>query len=865
MTHPSHTAATASSQYRSEADRLKRLSRQLIDDYPDAGRLAYAAARDIVRRHTGKRIDPDQVWWHRFGSAVSSSRTFTGWQHAGTPLESMTLVELVMHRFSAQDQQAADELQSYGGFYTDGPQQWVFDERNEVPLLPRQVLDDFWALDFGAMFQRRIDDFWTTHSDTFCTLARTRFMAAAALALNGGRLSLDDFRMLGRITATQYCHDHDSGLRTFDIGGCVSSRIIRVVDSTGRQLLYLPGENPAFHVFANPRRLYEWVRRRLADPASRKSFEALFLHPELAHQNQISAFHEAAQLICLRPWTEDDTSINPAVAGLVNRNDQPIAGDIFQHLRSVARHEMQSLAHLALVSNTRLRKQIWLGYLTAFIHVMGPTAVLGWPLALTLVGAGVASLGLNIDQAINGVNHAQRKAGVIGSILNSIFILFNLPLVTGITTSIELLDGEAGTSDLLVYEVVPASEPEPEPVPLIPPTGEGARPMQGVQQTASGETWISLDGAAQRVRYSAQLRTWLVVDPSNPFAFTGSNSVRYTSEGVWKLLPPLRLAGGSPMQRAGTSASLDAALSIPSRSSAFWDIYMQLNHDEEERLSEFALARQKEVVNVREAQSSDDLSSDSDGEQVLVDAGGSHYRIFRMQDGRYVGGRVRQYTEHDENFNSYLRTGQEKVSGQVRLIEELASDLSTIGFNNDVTLYRGGSGARGTSGVTFRSGHIRAGDILVNSDFTSFSENPYVARSFASSQAGAPSYGFNGKIAFDETAIVFELPAERYLSATPIAPFAVDEEEAESLFMPGHYFQIQNVQEVTGAGYKFINVQIREVPQPAEGAAVYDLRTGEPFSRVDYATKLGSSGKALVDRFFPLPDEAPAEVAPPHP
>jgi hypothetical protein len=35
-----------------------------------------------------------------------------------------------------------------------------------------------------------------------------------------------------------------------------------------------------------------------------------------------------------------------------------------------------------------------------------------------------------------------------------------------------------------------------------------------------------------------------------------------------------------------------------------------------------------------------------------------------------------------------------------------------------------------------------------------------------------------------------------------------------------------------------------------------DMRTGEPFSREQYAAKLGDEGKPLVDRFFPAPDEA---------
>src|SRR5690606_14135983 len=111
-----------------------------------------------------------------------SSRTFTGWEHSGTPIESMSLVELVMHRFSARDQEASDELQLYGGFYTDGPQHGVYDERNEVAMLPQVVLRDFWNLDFSAVYKRRVDQFWACHSENFRTLSKAHCLAAAGQA-----------------------------------------------------------------------------------------------------------------------------------------------------------------------------------------------------------------------------------------------------------------------------------------------------------------------------------------------------------------------------------------------------------------------------------------------------------------------------------------------------------------------------------------------------------------------------------------------------------------------------------------------------------------------------------------------------------
>ncbi|MCV5949127.1 hypothetical protein OFN94_30410, partial [Escherichia coli] len=91
-------------------------------------------------------------------------------------------------------------------------------------------------------------------------------------------------------------------------------------------------------------------------------------------------------------------------------------------------------------------------------------------------------------------------------------------------------------------------------------------------------------------------------------------------------------------------------------------------------------------------------------------------------------------------------------------IERLADDIQVVGYSNDVELYRGGSGDRGTSGAVFRSGQIKVGDVLVNTDITSFSENPYVVSAFASSRAGAPTNAVIGPITFDDTSVVFVLP-----------------------------------------------------------------------------------------------------------
>jgi hypothetical protein len=849
------TQGTADVRYIRDEQRLKQMARQLIDDYPDVHGVAYAEAGKLLLRHTGRQLDPEKVYWHRFRNAANSPRTFTGWQHCGEPVESMTFVELMLQRFSTHDQQASDELSLYGGFYTDGPLHGVYDERNEVAMLPQQILTDFWALDFSVLFRARIDSFWATHSNNFCTLARSRFLAAAGHQLRIGGLTVPQFKQLtgavvGKLQPVMTLHALQVTVHTgpgitlhsFDIGAHVCSDGFRIVGN-GWQVVYLPGDAQVFHIFASQRELYRWVRSRLDSAAARNALKAMFLRTDAARQLHGDAFDETLRQIRNTPWH--------AGQNLINSADRVITGDVFEHLRDIAQQQMLSDAQILMTSNSDLRKRMWIGYLSAFISVFGGLAPLGWPVALTLVGAGVANVALNADQAIHGKSARERKAGLIGAIFSSIFLVFNLPILIGLSRAAtignatppavpaadnlsELTFEFSSVSDLAGLEgnVVLTDEPL-----------EALGHLRGVQQLVNGETWISLDDMPYRVSYSEASGRWGIVDPDAPGSGAG-RPVRLNRLDEWELVPnPAELAAGTPPGQ------------IRSVRSAFWDVFMQFNLPDETFQSQLGLARQEAAINLPEVEPGGRIGRDASQDEIYIDSWGDVHRVFKTASGRYVGGRISLYTTEDAAFNNYLRTGVPSGPGQARLIEELADDLQAVGHNNNATLYRGGNGARGTSGSFFRNSDVRAGDVLVNTDISSFSENPYLARAFCSSQAGrnSPDFALSGEsITFDDTSVVFELPEKHYLGATPIAPFSSDQEEVESIFMPGHYFLIDGIQQVTGLNYRFIRVRITEIPQPKVWHRLYDMRTGEPFSREQYAAKLGEEGRVLVERFFPL-------------
>lgn len=497
-THKTRMAKTAVDVWTDKA--LKARAVSLMGAYPDLYSLAFQVARTIIARHTDKVLDPCNVYWHRFTNADNSGRTFSGWEHVGPPSESVTLIELVMHRFSASDNVAADELNTYSGFYHAGPGERFYSEHNEVPILPSDVLKDFWAQDFAADCKRKADAFWRAHGQDFCTFARISLLSSAGLAVSRKQLQTDDFEAVlmavngSRDTvdawaAVQQDKPFTPGvsLRVFELAGHASRDMLLISNADGRQILYTAGAEPAFQRFATEEALYQWLQTQIAQPADRAALVSHFVRED---QQQTALGARLAKLV-VKPWSVDQKVIGRQVPA----SPRPV----FEHLRDVAHKEMNEDIHRQLTSSASLRKQMWIGYLSAFIRLAGGVSPLAWPIALSLVGAGIASVGLNIDQAVNGRTAQLRKSGVHGAIINSVYLLFNLPLLASIGRTAELApiaeDPAAALAGLEGNEVL-------EDVPVA--VEEHAR---GVHVLGNGQTWITLEGFPYRVRYLDDFKT----------------------------------------------------------------------------------------------------------------------------------------------------------------------------------------------------------------------------------------------------------------------------------------------------------------------------------------------------------------------
>ncbi|WP_030129864.1 membrane-targeted effector domain-containing toxin [Pseudomonas sp. QTF5] len=413
---------------------LKAIATTVIQTCPGLQDTAHEVASDLLKKYGIVGLDPDRVYFHRFQAAQSNSKTFTGWEHVNEPASTpLSLTQLVIQRFRATDQDNADLLDLYGGFYTAGPEAGDFDEKNEVRLHGNEVLKDFWNINFSDLYTARLTTFWERSASDFRTLTKCNFLINAVQARDKRQLSDDDFNLvvnavMGPITwpislqQLQTEHPDTQGrVRTLDVDGYVATNTLRIVAPKGRQIVYLPGETNAFQVLETATDMHFWMFQRMNTEDARQAF---MTHFALADRQKIAENITDIMNRLVKTWGKYDHH-------MINQKNQIIQGDAFSWLRDSTKEAMFAEAELALTSNGDLRKKLWIGYLSAGLKVFGPMAVVGWPIALPVVGASIANMGLNIDQAVNAKTADERKAGILGAVLSGIDLLFNLLVLKG--------------------------------------------------------------------------------------------------------------------------------------------------------------------------------------------------------------------------------------------------------------------------------------------------------------------------------------------------------------------------------------------------------------------------------------------------
>lgn len=827
---------------------LIRLVDEVLRDYPDPYLLASRQAEQIVRKHTGRPMDPRYVWWHQFNSESSSARSFTGWQHSGPPQKSMLMTELVLERFDLYYQDAADELDQRGGFYLQGPHAIAYDERNEVRMLGSEVQKDLWALDFAVLYREAVERFWLNNRQHVQTLAKVNLLGQVAGALLAGRITVQDARRLRAMVAPELAdgaaptlavlqrqpNDATLSVNRFTFAEGDRGCLLTLQAQDGRVIAYLPWAEEALSGFDSELAMAGWLRTHLQEVGVLDDFVMA------AHNNP----RDKAVNQLIRVHLQGIADSRSEQAGLIALSifKRPLRNDLFTWLVDQAAAEMNFNARL-LRDNARLRKAMCSGYLSAFLNIFGGLAPLGWPMSLMLLGATLVKVGLDVDEALHAADEQTRKQALRSAMLESLYASFNMVDIGFASmfaslayeappheTRVNLADWQAVESASLVVEGQESNA-------LIGGEVVQSGRLRGIRVRQDGSCWITLNGLTYRVRYSHELAVWLVVPADNPYAFGPINPVRLNAAGEWELLAPPRLLGGSPPEVEG----------MPSTSSPFWDTYTSVDEAQSTRLAERALVRHKALLEkwpMAELEQGRAPDMDERGLDCVRVRGRPYYSYRYGQD--YFNAMLEWYTSNESTVNNVFRSGSYEFGDEDSYISDLADSMGLLPKSDAVSLYRGGHRSRGTSGEYYRNGHLRVGDVLVNTDLTSFTENPYKVTEFASLPFAQAPGGLPGL--FDDSSVVFELPAKRYRGATPISAFSLYWKEGESLFLPGNYFRIDGLEQVYGEHYRFIKVTLGQTAKPASGP-VYDLRTGLPFDLEAYREQFNSH--AVPERFFP--------------
>ncbi|WP_110949363.1 dermonecrotic toxin domain-containing protein [Pseudomonas bohemica] len=806
-------------------------ARAYMDAWPDLYQLARKAAADYLLKHTGKPLDPDRVWWNVFDDAVSAP-TFTGWRHSQAPRQSMTFTQLLIRRFNDGFQLAPDVLPVYGGFYRRGSGAREYGLHNEVRLDAGKVMDDLWALDFASLLSQRTERFWREHSDDFKLLAKVRLVALIDEAAEQDALTqLDRQRLrawLGLVSETVTLATLQAApvSDTFVIRHYMATgggHLITLRAEDGRTVLYCPATQWLPRAFANLGDMVHWLSGQLRSP---QVFDALFR----ANGQASAAERQQVMTDVLKRIGPVDAPAWPFGIG------RAINGDLFAAMRDWAKADL-AVSHTLAISNADLRKSLWRGYLGAFLGVFGGFAMLAWPLGLVVLGIAAARLSLDIDAAVCARSVIERTQAIISAVADSVMSVFSIADVSLGAKALRFcappherlatpsnwemtrrLDDEVGS--LAGNRILPA-----------PSTTPGL--LQGVSVDGDGSTWIEMYDLPLRVRFSPESDGWLISDSQDPFAFMPSYPLRVVEGRTWTLVDVPQ-----PAQ--------DASVDLQQVASAFWDIYMQQDPELSTQLAEILLEHQRQTLiaaRLPSPSADNPLQEDASGYRYLLQDGKS-CRTW-LQDDEFHNDLVLAYTDELTQANMLFRHGNVSGTDLIPYLTDLFDSLTQLPNSEAVRLWRGGSAQRATGGAHFRSGQLRPGDVLVSTDITSFTENPYALREFV---APKQVRGLDHVHVFDDTSVVYELIGRGRHSGAPIGPLSMTSTEVEVIFTPGRYFRIESIRDIRGANYHFVRVRLREVNKP-NAEIIYDLRTGTPFDRAAYAERVGH--EPLVERFFP--------------
>lgn len=538
-------------------------------NFPDLHECARDWGIKLLKFHTGLDLDPDEVYWHDFDNAQSSAKAYTGQQHIGVPKETLTVTELVLRRFNTFYQVNFDLLDQMSGFYTDKAA-GIYNETNEVPLAPSQIMKEFWATDFSTYYQQRLSTFLRDYAQSGRVLIKILFFSFTWNAYNAGALSNRERKLVFDAFAgpvafpptledMQATHVARSTLtvHSFTLGDLTANDILRIKIGQGAQIIYMPAG--WFRTFHTEQELYNWVAEAAADEHATERLIGHFDTPGEAAQPPRHLLLATLERIRTTAWHQGQ--------GLLNKGSVPIEQDVFSFLFSKVSNRLKLDARQLLISNHELRKELFLVDLEAFMRIVTPMAPGDPAIALIAVAAGSLAFGSHLAKAVHGKDQRTRQAAFRASIIDALNILLDMPLLRGAGDSALSHLAELGMdSEMLEADISKIGTIDTDKQSLLAvATGEdltelapGTGTYQGVYSNPQGNDFIRMDGEVYQVKHIESLDRWVIVDPINPERITGSWPIQQDWMGRWELFtvapPTVQAPAPGGLERFDSSA-----------------------------------------------------------------------------------------------------------------------------------------------------------------------------------------------------------------------------------------------------------------------------------------------------------------------
>lgn len=307
-----------------------------------------------------------------------------------------------------------------------------FDANHASPIRLSQVVEAFAVpsafaeLPYVTRLTAELDAYWARTRADWPLLARYEFVMQARHARDTGLLTAMQYRMVmqaaapkvpreGAVTleALRQTPDGTGQAFLFDINGYAASDLVRFVAPDKSEIMYVPGESSPFVVVRDEAALRQWVLTQAKDPAKLTRLLAHFSEHDAQDGLFWTGVKHGLENLGSGRWRADSDAVDHA--------DRAIVGDVFEAMRTQAEARFRSDATV----QASTAWDAWRSTLNRTVTLLAP---LGYVPALAVplqAVTGLASVGIGVEQAIDGRTEAERLSGVEQAVST---VVTNVPL-----------------------------------------------------------------------------------------------------------------------------------------------------------------------------------------------------------------------------------------------------------------------------------------------------------------------------------------------------------------------------------------------------------------------------------------------------